>query len=94
MAHHAQNTETLTHEQLKFKEHTERAASFVKIDLFRSAREEFKAALQYQPGNGECLQQIDIMNTNIERDRKSVLIIVGVVVIILVVTIAARWLLS
>ena len=43
MAHHHDQNEHLTHEQLKFREHTERAANFIKIDLFRSAREEFKA---------------------------------------------------
>jgi len=51
MAHHEEHIEHLTHEQLKYKEHTERAAHFIKIDLFRSAREEYKAALQYQPGD-------------------------------------------
>ena len=84
MAHHAENTEFLTHEQLKFREHTERAASFIKIDLFRSAREEFKAALEYQPGNPDCLAKIDEMNANIARDRKTVLVVAPLVIILIV----------
>jgi malic enzyme len=76
--------EQLTHEQLKFREHTERAANFIKIDLFRSAREEFKVALEYQPGDGECLKQIDAMNANIARDRKTVLIIAPLVILLIV----------
>jgi len=83
MAHHAESNETLSHEQLKFKEHTERAGHFIKIDLFRSAREEFKAALQYNPGDDYCLRQIDAMNANIARDRKTVLVIVPLVIILI-----------
>lgn len=81
MAHHEEHNEHLTHEQLKFKEHTERGANFIKIDLFRSAREEFKAALGYKPGDQHCLTQIDVMNANIARDRKTVLIIAPLVIL-------------
>lgn len=84
MSHHEEPHINLTHEQLKFKEHTERAAHFIKIDLFRSAREEFKAALQYEPGDPNCLRQIAVMNANIARDRKTVLIVVPVVALIIV----------
>jgi hypothetical protein len=84
MAHHAEPTGNLTHGELKFREHTERAASFIKIDLFRSAREEFKAALQYQPGDEYCLRKIDEMNANIARDRKTILVVVPVVIILIV----------
>ena len=84
MAHHAETTETLTHDQLKFREHTERAANFIKIDLFRSAREEFKAALQYKPGDEACLRQINEMNTFIARDRKTILVVVPLVFILIV----------
>ncbi|MCK9220798.1 MAG: hypothetical protein M0P47_12230 [Bacteroidales bacterium] len=83
MAHIEDHSEHLTHEQLKFREHTERAASFIKIDLFRSAREEFKAALQYKPGDGLCLTQIDQMNANIVRDRKTVLVVVPIILLII-----------
>jgi hypothetical protein len=84
MAHHEEKNEHLTHEQLKFNEHTVRAASFIKIDLFRSAREEFKAALEYLPGDPECLRQIDAMNANISRDRKTVMVVAPLVIILIV----------
>lgn len=84
MAHHEEHNEHLTHEQLKYKEHTERGANFIKIDLFRSAREEFKAALQYKPGDQLCLTQIDVMNANIARDRKTVLVVVPLVLLLIV----------
>jgi len=80
MAHKEENNVNLSHEELKYKEHTERAAHFIKIDLFRSAREEFKAALTYKPGDTPCLRQIDIMNANIARDRRTVLTVVPVVI--------------
>ena len=85
MAHHSEHEEHLTHAQLKFREHTERGANFIKIDLFRSAREEFKAALEYEPGDAECLRQVDVMNANIARDRKTVLVVAPLVIILIVV---------
>lgn len=88
MAHHEVHHENLTHEELKFREHTERATHFIKIDLFRSAREEYKAALQYKPGDTSCLRQIDIMNANISRDRKTVLAILPVIITVIVLIIA------
>jgi len=84
MAHHSEHHEHLTHEELKFNEHTERAANFIKIDLFRSAREEFKAALEYRPGDETCLRQIDAMNANIARDRKTVLVVAPLVIILII----------
>jgi len=84
MAHHSESTGHLTHEELKFKEHTERAGHFIKIDLFRSAREEYKAALLYRPGDATCNQQIDLMNNYIARDRKTVLIVVPLVAILII----------
>jgi hypothetical protein len=84
MAHHSEHTEHLTHDELKFKEHTERAGHFIKIDLFRSAREEYKAALKYQPLNALCLSQIDRMNDHISRDTKTVLIVTPFVIILIV----------
>jgi hypothetical protein len=84
MAHHSEHTEHLTHDELKFREHTERAGHFIKIDLFRSAREEYKAALQYHPGDETCLRQIDAMNANISRDRKTVLVVAPLVIILIV----------
>jgi hypothetical protein len=84
MAHHdIHDDHNLSHEELKFREHTERAANFIKIDLFRSAREEFKAALVYKQGDETCLKGIDQMNENIRRDKKIVLAVVPVVLAII-----------
>jgi hypothetical protein len=85
MAHHAETNQHLSHEELKFNEHTVRAGHFIKIDLFRSAREEYKAALEYKPGDAECLSQIDLMNAYISRDRKKVLTVVPIVAAIITV---------
>ncbi|MCX6282159.1 MAG: hypothetical protein NTU51_09365 [Bacteroidetes bacterium] len=84
MAHHdLYDDHSLTHEELKYREHTERAAHFIKIDLFRSAREEFKAALEYRPGDEQCLSGISQMNDNIQRDKKVVFVVVPVVIAII-----------
>ena len=83
MSHHEEPSAHLSHEELKFREHTERAGHFIKIDLFRSAREEYKAALQYRSGDDYCVKQIDAMNAQIAHDRQIVLIIVPVVLAII-----------
>lgn len=81
MAHHdLYDDHSLSHEELKFREHTERAAHFIKIDLFRSAREEFKAALEYKPGDEACLHGIAEMNTNIQRDKRVVWVVAPLVI--------------
>ncbi len=85
MAHHSEPAEHLTHEQLKFNEHTVRAGHFTKIDLFRSAREEYKAALVYKPGDDTCLREIGVMNSYIARDRKTVLTVVPIVTAIILI---------
>ncbi|MDP1621692.1 MAG: hypothetical protein Q8M08_05055 [Bacteroidales bacterium] len=84
MGNHSDHNEHLTHEELKFREHAERAGHFIKIDLFRSAREEYKAALQYKPNDAECIRQIEAMNVNIARDRKTVLVVAPLVIILIV----------
>jgi len=81
--HDLSDHHNLTHEELKFREHTERAGHFIKIDLFRSAREEFKAALEYKPGDEQCIQGIAQMNTNIKRDARVVYVVVPVVLAII-----------
>jgi len=83
MLHHEETNAHLSHEELKYKEHTERAVHFIKIDLFRSAREEYKAALNYKSGDGYCLKQIDGMNAQISHDRQIVLILVPIVLAVI-----------
>jgi len=83
MSHHEEQHEHLSHEELKYREHTERAGHFIKIDLFRSAREEYKAALQYKPGDELSLKQIGVMNAQITKDRRTVLVIVPIILAVL-----------
>jgi hypothetical protein len=84
MSHHdLYDDHSLSHKELKYREHTERAGHFIKIELFRSAREEYKAALAYKAGDEFCLQGIDTMNANISRDAKKVYVIVPVILAII-----------
>lgn len=74
--------EQLTHEELKYREHTQRGADFCKIDLFRSAREEYKAALRYKPGDEFAAAKVAECQGYINSDKKKVLIIVPIVLAI------------
>jgi hypothetical protein len=83
MAHTEMQEEVLTHDELKYREHTQRGADFCKIDLFRSAREEFRAALKYRPGDEFAAGKIIECQQYINRDKKKVLIIVPLVLILI-----------
>ena len=82
MSHQEIQEEPITHDELKYREHTQRGADFCKIDLFRSAREEYKAALQYKPGDAFSAAKVAECQTYINRDRKKVLILVPIVLAI------------
>ncbi len=81
MAHHEPESENLTHEELKYREHIQRASDFTRIDLFRSAREEYKAALKYKPGDAFSEEKITECQEFIKRDRKKVLVLVPIVLL-------------
>jgi len=83
MSNHDTLEESLSHEELKYREHTQRGADFCKIDLFRSAREEFKAALKYKPGDDFATAKAIECQGFINRDRKKVLILVPIVLVII-----------
>ncbi|MCX6251908.1 MAG: hypothetical protein NTX61_14295 [Bacteroidetes bacterium] len=87
MSSHEVQEEPLSHEELKYREHTQRGADFIKIDLFRSAREEFKAALQYKPGDKFATEKAIECQGFINRDRKKVLILVPIVLAIITLVI-------
>ena len=84
MAHDIYDEQGLSHEELKYKEHTKRGADFCKIELFRSAREEFKAALEYKPEDTLCLGKIRECNDHIKKDTRAVMILVPIVLAIIV----------
>lgn len=84
MAHHEEQHENLNHEELKYREHMKRAADLCKIDLFLTARSEYRLALQYRPGDPEATAKVDECTQNIRRDRNKVLVIVPVVLAIIV----------
>jgi hypothetical protein len=83
MSHHEIQEEHITHEELKYREHTQRGADFCKIDLFRSAREEYKAALIYKPGDEFSAAKVIECQSYINRDRKKVLVIVPFVLLVI-----------
>ncbi len=87
MSHQEILEEHLTHEELKYREHTQRGADFCKIDLFRSAREEYKTALKYKPGDEFSTAKVAECQSFIDRDRKKVLVIVPIVLAFIVAVI-------
>ncbi|HTX87983.1 MAG TPA: hypothetical protein VMC08_03260 [Bacteroidales bacterium] len=82
MAHETIQEENLSHEEIKYRYHIQRGMDFTKIELFRSARENYLEALKYKPGDPLALERADECNRQIKRDTVKVLIIVPVVLAI------------
>jgi hypothetical protein len=83
MAHEEIHEENLSHEEIMYRYHVQRGSDFTKIELFRSAREMYKNALIYKPGDAFATEKIAECNKYISRDRKKVLVIVPVVLAII-----------
>ena len=83
MAHEEVREETLSHDEIMYRYHIQRGSEYMKIDPFRSARETYKAALTYKPGDPLSLEKIATCNQHISRDRKKVLVIVPIVLVVI-----------
>ncbi|MGA2822034.1 MAG: hypothetical protein ABSE72_00735 [Bacteroidales bacterium] len=88
MANQEVNEENLSHEEIKYRYYIQRGLDFTKIELFRSAREHYKQALNYKPGDPFVLERIDACNQQIRKDRTKVLIIVPLVLGLIAAVIA------
>jgi|WetSurMetagenome_2_1015567.scaffolds.fasta_scaffold134353_2 16S rRNA U1498 N3-methylase RsmE len=80
MAHEENQTKDLPHDEIKYFEHMKRAADLAKIELFLTARSEYRLALQYRPGDPEATMKAEECTRNITRDRKKVLIVVPIII--------------
>jgi hypothetical protein len=88
MSHEEVNEENLSHEEIQYRYYIQRGLDFTKIELFRSAREHYKQALIYKPGDPFVLERIDACNNQIRKDRVKVLIIVPIVLGLIATVIA------
>jgi siroheme synthase len=89
MSSHAEvNEETLSHEEVQYRYYIQRGLDFSKIELFRSAREHYKQALNYKPGDPFVLERIDACNKQIKKDRTKVLVIVPILLAVIAAVIA------
>jgi len=84
MTNHSLYDEHLPHEELKYREHFQRGNDFCKIELFRSAREEYKQALYYKPGDPLSEEKVIECITQIRKDARKVYIIVPIVLAIII----------
>ncbi|MBN1199880.1 MAG: hypothetical protein JXA23_11055 [Bacteroidales bacterium] len=73
----------LPHDEIMYREHFQRGNDFCKIELFRSAREEFKAALHYKPGDEASKKMEEDCENQIQQDARKVYIIIPIVLVII-----------
>ncbi|MGA3013549.1 MAG: hypothetical protein ABSD71_05900 [Bacteroidales bacterium] len=90
MSAHETTEENLSHEEIKYNYFIQRGLDFTKIELFRSAREHYKQALLYKPGDSFASERIEACNTRIKKDKIKVLIIVPIVLVIIAAVIALK----
>ena len=83
MANQEVNEENLSHEEIMYRYFIQRGLDFTKIELFRSAREHYKQALIYKPGDPFVLERINACNLQIKKDRTKVLILVPLVLAVI-----------
>ncbi len=76
MAHEETNQGTLSHEEIMYQYHMTRGMDFTKIELFRSARENYREALKYKPSDALAAGKADACDLQIRKDRVKVLILV------------------
>jgi len=88
MANQDVDEENLSHEEIKYRYYIQRGLDFTRIELFRSAREHYKQALNYRPGDPFVMERIDACNQQIRKDRTKVLIIVPLVLGLIAAVIA------
>ncbi len=87
MATHEIPEETLSHEEIKYREHMKRASDLAKIELFLSARSEYQLALQFRPGDPEATGKAEDCTRHIAHDRRKVLVIVPILLAIIIAVI-------
>lgn len=73
----------LPHDEIMYREHFQRGRDFCTIELFRSARGEFKAALHYKPGDEASKKMEAECDQQIKTDAKKVYVIVPIVLAII-----------
>jgi len=73
----------LPHEEIMYREHYQRGQDFCKIELFRSAREEFRAALHYKPGDEAAKKLFEECKLQVKSDAKKVYLLVPIVLAII-----------
>lgn len=77
----------LSHEEIKYREHFQRGMDFTKIELYRSARQEFREALSYKPDDEPSRLNAEACDQHIRSDAKKVYVIAPVVLAIIAVVI-------
>jgi hypothetical protein len=86
------STENLSKEELAFNEMMQRGEDFMKIEIFRSARECFSNALAMNFNNPLAQEKLSLCNQNIKSESKIIInILIVFAVVIAAVTTYLFW---
>jgi len=77
------NTENLSKEEVAFNEMIQRGDDFMKIEIFRNARECFSLALEMNVNNTFAQEKLNVCNQNIKIESSTIiklLVIAGFII--------------
>jgi len=84
MAHVVSNTDQSPEERL-YLDYTRKAEDFMKIEIYRSAKEWYTRALELKINDDQIRAKLDSCNRLIQQEKKRILIIVSVIAIVTIV---------
>jgi hypothetical protein len=76
------STENLSREEIAFNEMIQRGEDFMKIEIFRNARECYKQALEMNFNNTFAQEKLNNCNQNIKSESKTIIKILVVAAVI------------
>lgn len=80
MTHILDNTD-LSPGERRFLDYMEKGDGFMKIEIYRSAKECYSLALEIKPNEGLAKGKLDNCNSLIQSEKKRIIIIVSVIAI-------------
>ena len=83
MAHHI-DTSTLTPEEKAYQEYMTQAESFMKIEIFRSARNWYNKALELNLHNDEVKEKLSICKKVLKKESRNIIAIVVIACLVII----------
>lgn len=89
---HPEDPIDLSLEERRFKDYIQKGDNFMKIQIYRSAKEWYTMALEMNQDHGLARSKLDNCNRLIQSEKKMIIIVVSAIAIVLVTVLLLSWL--